>query len=152
MQEIKRAFRLTHIDNIANILQVGIVHRDSPLSNPDYVSIGDSSLIEKRKKIELENGKTLGDYIPFYFGCRMPMLYNIQNGYGVPRREAEEIVYVVVNISDIISHHLPCLFTDGHARSSFSTFYDAAELHRVNEIVRAEDVFAQWWNLDSEPI
>ena len=39
------AHRLTHIDNIPDILNVGFVHPSSEKANPNYVSIGD---IERR--------------------------------------------------------------------------------------------------------
>jgi hypothetical protein len=74
-------YRMTHIENIPHILQYGITHRNSPNANPDYVTVGDKSLIDKRntKQVSIENDGTivLGDFIPFYFGVRMPMLYVI---------------------------------------------------------------------------
>ena len=42
-------FRMTHIDNIPHILQYGITHSDSINANPDFVPIGDNSLINTRK-------------------------------------------------------------------------------------------------------
>lgn len=76
-------YRMTHIGNIPHILSHGIVHSTSPKANPDYIAIGDKSLIDcrKSKTVEVAGEKiVLGDYIPFYFGVRMPMLYVIQHG------------------------------------------------------------------------
>jgi len=90
LAEIK-IYRMTHIDNIPHLLQNGITHRNSPNHNPNYITIGDTSLINKRdtKPVSVDNGNFLDfdaptinlcDYIPFYFGVKMPMLYVIQNG------------------------------------------------------------------------
>lgn len=74
--------RITHIDNIQHILEYGITHSNSTNRNIHYKSIGDSKLISKRNSFIIPNGKTLGEYIPFYFWGRMPMLYVIQKGYS----------------------------------------------------------------------
>lgn len=80
-------YRITHIDNISHILKYGITHKNSPNANSEYRNIGDISLINTRdnRTIYVDNGDfefeanttqiVLGDYIPFYFGIRMPMLY-----------------------------------------------------------------------------
>lgn len=99
---------MTHVDNIPHILQHGITHRNSQNTNPNYISIGDSSLIDNRRStnINVTNGSeniiesiTIGDFIPFYFGIRTPMLYIIQNGYkGVIKQKPEDIIYCVTSI------------------------------------------------------
>jgi hypothetical protein len=46
-------YRMTHIDNIPNILLIGITHKNSPNSNPNFVPIGDVSLIDTRSTLVL---------------------------------------------------------------------------------------------------
>ena len=41
-------YRMIHIQNIPHILQHGITHSYSPNANPDFVPIGDGSLIAHR--------------------------------------------------------------------------------------------------------
>ena len=89
MREIN-IYRITHIENIRHILQFGITLKTSLNSNPNFKRIGDISLIDTRshKKVYIDNGNfpntvetiVLGDFLPFYFGVKMPMLYVIQNG------------------------------------------------------------------------
>ncbi len=57
-----RLFRMTHIDNIPFILDNGITHRNSVNANPDYISIGDVSLIGTRnnKSVSITNGENHG--------------------------------------------------------------------------------------------
>lgn len=98
-------FRMTHIENIPHVLQYGITHSQSANANPAYVPIGDSSLISTRSGFVLANGRRLGDYIPFYFGVRTPMLYVIQKGFnGVVTTPPADIVYWVTTMQKIIDY------------------------------------------------
>ena len=137
-------YRMTHIDNIPNTLQNGITHKNSPNSNPNYVPIGDVSLIDTRssKRVSIDNGDLqnsnapsiiLGDFIPFYFGTRMPMLYVIQNGGNFVKKAtpAQNIIYLAYSITHIIKSVGVYYFSDGHATDSFTSFYDKT---RVNEL------------------
>lgn len=146
MARIKYAFRVTHINNIPRILLNGFVHATSPNADPDYVSIGDTSVIAIRSQKLTSQGFSIGDYIPFYFGNRSPMLYVIQNGFnGVQRFDPEELVYCVIRIEDIIASHIDCVFSDGHALNTITAFYDGSELPHLDEIVSYADVFASNW-------
>lgn len=74
----KYLYRIIHIENISHVLHYGITHRNSTNANRNFIVIGDSSIITTRTGKVLKNGKLLGDYIPFYFGYRLLMLYVIQ--------------------------------------------------------------------------
>lgn len=117
MKRIRFVFRLVHIQNIPHILRYRIVESTSISRNPDYVSIGDNTMIKARLEQKIPNtNKRIGDFIPFYFGPRSPMLYTIQHGYNdVTRRYPEDLVYCVIRIEDIIHSGLSGYFTDGHA-------------------------------------
>jgi hypothetical protein len=150
MSEIRFAYRMTHIDNIKNIMQVGIVSASSPNANSDFVQIGDITAIETRNKKKLSDGSVIGDYIPFYFGPRAPMLYVIQKGYnGVQRRNAEEIVYCVIDITDLVRDGIDCIFTDGHALDNFTITYPGTRLCEVDKLLDKDILYAkQWGDLD----
>ena len=125
---------MTHVDNIPHILEFGITHRNSENANPNYVSIGDSSLIDNRFSTvrNITNGLdevietiTIGDFIPFYFGFRTPMLYVIQKGGNlVPRKIApDSIIYCVTSLQKMLDSSVGFYFTDGHATNNFTKFY-----------------------------
>ena len=144
-------FRITHIDNIPHIIKNGITHLTSQNSNPQYKSIGDSSLINNRDQFELPGGKKLGDYIPFYFGFRMPMLFVIQNGYnGVIETKPENIVYCVTSISLVLKHQLNFIFSNGHAVDKFSEFFESGSVNEIQTIVDFNAVKAKYWKSDSD--
>lgn len=142
-------FRMTHIENIPHILNVGITHISSANRNKNYKSIGDNSLISRRNSVVLSNGKALGDYIPFYFGSRMPMLYVVEKGFnGVPITSAEKIIYCISSVQKIIDLSLNFVFTDGHAVNTLSDFYAVEDIERMDTIIDFYAVKAQWWSDD----
>ncbi len=144
-------FRMTHIENIPHILKFGITHSKSVNANPKFKSIGDSSLIQNRNNFLLDNGKHLGDYIPFYFGGRMPMLYVIQKGYNsVTPTPAENIVYCISSVQEILDLKLDFVFTDGHAVNSFTTQYSVADIQNIDNLIDMEAINAKYWINDND--
>lgn len=142
---------MTHIENIPHILQNGITHSTSANANPNFVPIGDGSLIETRNTFLLNNGRLLGDYIPFYFGCRTPMLYVVQNGFNmVAPTPAEKIVYCVSSVQKIIDLGLDFVFTDGHAVDGFSSQYTIADIENIDSIVDKQAIKAKYWRKEDD--
>lgn len=137
---------MTHIENIPHVLQYGITHRNSSAANINFVPIGDYSLINRRNTHLLNNGTVLGDYIPFYFGTRSPMLYVIQQGFnGVLRTHPENIIYCVTSIAEIIASEIDFMFTDGHAIDSFSTLYSKDQVQNIDKILDYNAINATVW-------
>ncbi|MBL7785687.1 MAG: DUF4433 domain-containing protein [Chitinophagales bacterium] len=155
LNEIK-LHRLTHISNIRHIITYGITHKKSLNRNPNYKAIGDSGLIDKRSAIIIPNNNTLlGDYIPFYFGTRMPMLYIIQKGFnGLVLIDPEELIYCITNVQQILDMEIPFLFTNAHASTKRCRFYGFDQVNQLEEIVDFVAVRNQTWgkeeNLDTK--
>ncbi len=144
---------MTHIDNIPHILQYGITHKSSPNSNPNYKAIGDNSIISKRAsetRITKDGVEFVpGDYIPFYFYARMPMLYNIQHGYRVEKVIPENIIYMIVPIAMIISNpDRVYYFSDGHAISNMTSFYGRNDIDRIDDILDKDAIRSDRWGDD----
>lgn len=147
----KYLFRMTHIENIPHVLQCGITHATSVHSNSFFVPIGDGSLISTRNKYILDNGKPLGDYIPFYFSSRTPMLYVIQHGFNmVPPISPAQIVYCVSSIQRMIDLNLDFVFTDGHAVDSFSTLYSAEDIGEIDTILDWKAIKEKYWKDEND--
>lgn len=144
---VKYAFRLLHINNIPDLLKNGIVHWNSPKAYNKYISIGDTSIIKIRNSHYIENSNyAIGDYIPFYFGPRSPMLYVIQHGYnGVTKIDAVNLVYCIIRIDDIINSNINCVFTDGHALSALTKWYSKDKLSQLDSIINYDDVYTGNW-------
>jgi len=144
-------YRMTHIENIPHILRYGITHSSSQNSNPGFVPIGDVSLISTRSNFTLNNGRILGDYIPFYFTYRTPMLYVIQNGFNmVAPTPAQDIIYIVCSVSKILELGHQFVFTDGHAVDSFSSQYSNADIHDIDNILDKKALAAKYWKTETD--
>jgi len=141
---------MTHIENIPHILKSGITHQNSINSNKNYVSIGYPSLISKRDNFILPNGKMLGNYIPFYFGPRMPMLYVIMLGansikYDIKPVSSEDIVYCITSVEQILAHGLRFVFSNGHAVSELTEFFDETHIENIDNLIDKTAISAVYW-------
>lgn len=151
------------MENIPHMLEHGITHKNSPNANPHFKPIGDSSLIDyrKNKTVIISDGKVgfdttntivLGDYIPFYFGLRTPMLYVVQKGGNfVPHpTPAENIVYCVSSVQRIIDEKLTFFFSDGHATNGLSKFYSKAKVSDIKDLIDFEAANAKYWKDEND--
>jgi hypothetical protein len=128
-------FRITHKDNLPWILDNGIHCPKSALKDPNFVNIGITDLIEKRRlwPVPEPPGGTLGDYIPFYFTPLSMMAYNIYTGRNVRQRGNDEIVVLVASLQEVQKAGVSILFTDRHALlvdAKFSS--DLTQLDRID--------------------
>lgn len=153
-----KIYRITHVENIPHILQYGITHKNSQNANPNFVAIGDVSLIDTRstRVVNIDNGDfanpnpptiTLGDFIPFYFGIRMPMLYVIQNGGNFVEKatQPKDIVYLACSLLDTINSKTTYYFSDGHATDNLTSFYDSRNIKNLPEIIHWDSIKAAYW-------
>jgi len=149
---------MTHIENVPHILKWGITHRRSPNANPAFKSIGDITLISTRKskQVLVDNGDsskrkapviTLGDFIPFYFGVKMRMLYVIKNGgnFVMKATPPEDIIYLVCSLKRILTLGVPFYFSDGHATDNLTSFYDSSCTSDMPTIIDWDAVKAPYW-------
>lgn len=144
-------FRMTHIDNLRIILRDGLFAPNAKWY-PEYVNIGDESLIEQRGvfTVPIAPWGVLSDYVPFYFGGCSPMLLNIKTGYrGIRKREQREIVYMCTHIDRVVQVCPDFCFTEGHAKNRMTAFYNqVSDLDKV-DWGAVEQKF--WANTEEDP-
>jgi len=151
-------YRMTHIDNIEHILEYGITSKNSINKNPNFKNIGDSSLIENREFKEVKvglmvdyliNPRTiiLGDFIPFYFGVKMPMLFVSQKGGNFTEEVTapNNIIYLKCSLIKLISFKKEYYFTDGHANDKLTTYYDSSKINELLNIIDWEAINKKYW-------
>ncbi|MDR2191260.1 MAG: DUF4433 domain-containing protein [Endomicrobium sp.] len=158
-----KIYRMTHMVNISHILKYGITHKSSKNANHNYHPIGDTSLIDKRNdfSVNVSNGENnvkgsiiLGDFIPFYFGIKMPMLYVIQHGGNFVEYPIlpQDIVYMVCYIENLVKVCNNFYFPDGHATDCLSCFYDSSKINDIISIINWDAITRSYWagtdNLD----
>lgn len=147
----KYLFRITHIDNIEHILLYGITHKNSENANLNYKSIGDNTLISTRNKYLFNNSKSLGEFIPFYFAYRTPMLYVITKGFnGVIPTPSEDIIYCVTSVQKILDSNIDFIFTDGHAVDSFSRQYSKEDISDLENILDYSAINDKNWKSEDD--
>ncbi len=121
------------------------------IKNPKFTSIGDPSLISVRDKKPTPYGTSLGDYIPFYFCVKSPMVYVIQKGYnGVPIQRPSNLVYCVSSVTEVENSMLPFIYTDGHATDSLTTFYDSGAIGNMTGQLDFKAINAQFWKDEAD--
>lgn len=128
-------WRIVHRDNLAWILDNGLHCANSGVLSPNYVNIGNTELIDKRRHrmVPIAPGGTLADYVPFYFTPFSVMMKNIHSGWGVPQRRNEEIVILVSSLPHLQKLGLPFVFTNAHAYPDWTNYYsDLAQLSEID--------------------
>ncbi|SMC37030.1 type II toxin-antitoxin system toxin DNA ADP-ribosyl transferase DarT [Moheibacter sediminis] len=146
-----RLFRMVHVENVPHILANGLTLAHSEKANDNYVPIGNMNIIGKRSLRNAPNGKTLNEFIPFYFWYKMPMLLVIQTGYdGVPVQNPENIVYCITNVERIIQSQIPFFFTNGHALIQISEFFGSDSAYLMEEILDFEAIKRLKWVDESD--
>jgi hypothetical protein len=128
-------WRIVHRDNLPWILDNGLHCGNSDVQAPNWVSIGNPDLTEKRAThpVPRPPGGFLNDYVPFYFTPFSVMMKNIHSGRGVKQRANEEIAILVSSMHVIDQQGLPYLFTDCHAYYQWANFYDdLADLDKID--------------------
>jgi len=137
-------FRITHIRNIPWMLDNGLHCRNSHLVDPNFISIGNTDLIQARhtREVPIAPGGVLSDYIPFYFTPFSIMMFNIKTGYGGIRHiPNEEIVILCGSLHDLAAMGRPFVFTNQHAYPVTAEYFnDLGELNCIDwQILRKRD-------------
>jgi len=145
-------FRITHVDNLPHILKHGLVTANSKHINKAFRQIGDVTMIDYRKDLDAPNppGGKFTEYIPFYFGPRSPMLYQIATGWeDIEQIDQEEIIYVVSSFDKIKGAKIPFFYSNGHARSDTSDKY----IHEKDfDKLDWESIYARKWKSDESDL
>lgn len=129
-------WRIVHRVNLPWILDNGLHCGNSQVCAPNWVSIGNPELTDKRARhpVPLPPGGYLNDYVPFYFTPFSVMMKNIHSGWGgIKQRSNEEIVILVSSLPHVQQNGLRYLFTDKHAYYQWANFYDnLADLDKID--------------------
>lgn len=119
-------WRITHRRNMPWILANGLHAVNSQARSPDWVTIGNQELIDRRgtRPVPLAPGGMLNDFVPFYFTPFSPMLLNIHTGRGgVAQIPNADIVILVSSLYRVAELGLPFVFTDRHAYTQTANYY-----------------------------
>jgi hypothetical protein len=120
-------YHITHLDNLPGIIAGDGLLADSAIRQqalaPRSIAHGHIKERRARTRVPLAPGGCVGDYVPFYFCPRSPMLYAIQRGQvaGYPDGQTH-VLHLVAEAEAIEATGHACLHTDGNAASQPLTF------------------------------
>jgi hypothetical protein len=120
-------YHITHLRNLRGIIVDGGLHCDRRAQNVKAVSIGHRHIKERRLKraVPAGPGGAVGDYVPFYFAPRSPMLFAISRGAVEGYTEGQKpVIYLRSTVEAVQDAGLNWIFTEGHADMSFTDFFD----------------------------
>lgn len=147
-------YHITHLENLASILQKGelMAHSKVNAGQLNYNDIAHHDIQSRRSttSIDIAPYGILHDYVPFYFAPRSPMLYTIKNGnvkgfYG----DQSDIIYLISDVEQIVQSGRKFVFTDGHAIMALTEFYnDLSYLNKIDwEVMKSK----YWFDTDDFP-
>lgn len=144
-------YHFTDLKNLPSILAAGELRCHSTADCS--VDVADASIKSRRmtKRVPCGPGGTVGDYVPFYFAPRSPMLFRIQRG-GVEDVSSDpaRLVYLVSSTEAVVEARHASVFTDGNAAAAFTQFDD--DMARLDEVVDWPLMKATMWaNTPDDP-
>jgi hypothetical protein len=142
----------THVDNLTTIIAQGALSCDSVArQGQTRVEVGDTEIKEARRlrPVPVGPGGFVGDYVPFYFGPRSPMMFRIACDHRdeMPGRYPggdRPLAYLVTTAGSIADAGLGWVGTDGNAAAATSRFCSA--LPDLNGMVDWPLMAAERWN------
>ncbi|WP_433089778.1 type II toxin-antitoxin system toxin DNA ADP-ribosyl transferase DarT [Dactylosporangium sp. CA-052675] len=147
-----RIYHFTHLDNMSEIHQVGRLMGDAAARQGHMRrEVGDPAIKEARRRrvLPLPPGGRVGDYVPFYYAPRSPMMFRIACDHrdGIAGRYPggdRPLVYLVSSVGAIVDAGLTWLATDGNAATATTEF--TADLGRLHDMIDWPLMVAERWN------
>jgi hypothetical protein len=139
----------THIDNLPAIAAAGELVADSILKQQgtEVRECADQQIKSNRRAIDVQvaPGGKVGQYVPFYFAARSPMLYKIAKG-SVPTFTGpqSELIYFVSTFRRVHAAGLRWFGSDGNCAAAVTTHCN--DWATLEEIVDWPLMAEQWWN------
>lgn len=152
----KWVLHFTHLDNLPSIVAAGALACDLRARQGSMATeVGDPSIKEARRsrRVPIPPGGVVGDYVPFYFAPRSPMMYRIACDCrdSCPDRYQDgdrPLVYFAATVAAVVDSGLAWVATDGNARVMISKFTGA-----LDEVATMVDWPLMWqtmWNSTPE--
>lgn len=147
-------YHFTHLRHLASIATRGLLS-DRLASTEGLLTneIGQSSIKSQRRgrTVPCEPGGCVGDYVPFYFAPRSPMLYAIRAGRVAEYQEGQEpLVYLVTSVERLIDLNAATVFVDRNAALALARF--SSDPGDLDELIDWPLMAARMWaNSAEEP-
>jgi ssDNA thymidine ADP-ribosyltransferase DarT-like protein len=120
-------YHITHANNLQRIIAEGGLRCDRDAQELKAVNIGHRHIKERRmnRRVPVGPEGTVGDYVPFYFAPRSPMLFAIDRGVVEGYADGQRpVIYLCSTAEAVKKAGLRWVFTEGHADMRFTDFFD----------------------------
>jgi len=136
-------FHITDIGNLRGIIDAGALRSDIGMAERNPERIGYDHIKQRRAteiRVACCGDRFVGEFVPFYFCPRSPMLFTINRGNtGRPAGCQRTIVHLVSSVEKALESARDWAISDGNAGAYHSLFYkDTTELKNLDwEAIRA---------------
>jgi hypothetical protein len=121
-------YHITDVENLPSILTDDGLYSDAVMAQRNSTVIGYSHIKQRRLTqitVPCCNNRFVGEFVPFYFCPRSPMLYTINQGAtGRPPGCQETIVHLVSNVDAAVGLRRAWAVSDGNA-GAYHTDFDS---------------------------
>ncbi|MBO3735978.1 type II toxin-antitoxin system toxin DNA ADP-ribosyl transferase DarT [Actinoplanes flavus] len=154
----RRIAHFTHIDNLPAIAASGRLSCDvTARVGLTRAEVGDPDIKELRRgrRVPTGPGGCVGDYVPFYFAPRSPMMYRIACDHrdhrpGRYNGGDRPLVYLVSTVGSVVDAGLTWVGTDGNAANGATVF--TVDLPELDTLVDWPLMSAERWNNTGEDL
>lgn len=141
-------YHFTHLRNLPGIVANGI-HSDAACRRErlTQVEIGSNDIRERRLRLSVEAvgpGGYVGDYVPWYFGPRSPMMFTLGKNNYEYQQGFDEVVYLVSSVPAVIDQGCEWIASDRNAALSLAEFTDDEQ--DLDEHISWDVIRARYWN------
>ncbi len=143
-------YHITDVANLAGIIQSGGLVSDVALAaaGGPAVAIGYAHIKRRRMteyRMPCVGSRFVGEFVPFYYCPRSPMLYTINQG-NVPGRPAgcqRTVLHLVSTVQTALSLNKPWAMSDGNAGAGYADFFnDPVRLEVLNWPLIGSNIWA----------
>jgi hypothetical protein len=124
--EERLIYHITDVENLPAILTDGGLLSDAVMSQRHSTLIGHNHIKQRRLtqiRVPSCDDRFVGEFVPFYFCPRSPMLYTVNLGNtGRPPGCQTTIVHLVSSVRDAVDLGVPWAVSDGNAGAFHTTF------------------------------
>ena len=119
-------YHITDVDNLPGILTAGGLRSDVAMAQHNPAVIGYDHIKQRRMtqiRVDSCGGRFVGEFVPFYFCPRSPMLFTVNQGNTgrVPGCQ-RTIVHLVGTLAAGIGQNRPWAISDGNAGAFHASF------------------------------
>jgi ssDNA thymidine ADP-ribosyltransferase, DarT len=119
-------YHITDVSNLESIIADGALRSDVGLANVSHQVIGYGNIKQRRMteyRVPCCGNRFVGEFVPFYYCPRSPMLYTVNRGNtGRPSGCQESVVHLVTSVAAAVILGRAWAISDVNAGAGYATF------------------------------